>query len=68
MGYGTFLKTFSKDADPLIEALSRDVSALGKGLSEASERLTQIQHALIELLKMLDPDYVRFPEDRRSKA
>jgi hypothetical protein len=27
-----------------------------------------LQHALIDLLKMLDPEYLRFPRERRAKA
>lgn len=45
-----------------------DVASLENGLSQATERLRNVQHALIDLLNMLDPDYVRFPEDRRSKT
>lgn len=68
MGYGAFLKTFKNGVNPLVDAVGRDVSALGNGVGQATERLTNIQHALIDLLKMLDPDYLRFPEDRRSKV
>jgi len=52
-----------------IDALRGDVMSLeDNGLSQASERLTNLQRALIDLLKMLDPEYLRFPEDRRSKS
>jgi len=67
MGYGAFLKTFNNGINPLVDAIREDVSSLGIGLNQATERLTNLQHALIDLLKMLDPDYLRFPEDRRSK-
>ena len=65
MGYGAFLKTFSTGVNPLIDALRADVMSLDSGLSEATDRL---QNALIDLLKMLDPEYLRYPEDRRSKV
>jgi hypothetical protein len=68
MGYGAFLKTFSKGDDPLIEALRKDVISLDKQLDQATERLTNLQHALIDLLGMLDPDRVRFPKGRRAKV
>lgn len=68
MGYGAFLATFASKSNPLIEALKADVRALSTDLADASARLRLIQHALIDLLKMLDPDYLRFPEDRRSKV
>lgn len=68
MGYGAFLKTFNKGVNPLIDALRADVLSLDNGLRQATERLTNLQHALIDLLKMLDPEYLRFSEDRRSKV
>jgi hypothetical protein len=68
IGYGAFLKTFTPGTNPLIDALRADVASLGiSGISPASDRLKAIQNALIDLLLMLDPDYIRFPEDRRSK-
>lgn len=68
MGYGAFLKTFSKGIDPLIDGLRTDVFSLSKQLDLATKRLTDLQHALIDLLRLLDPDYVRFPQDRRTKV
>jgi hypothetical protein len=68
IGYGAFLKTFIKGIDPLIDGLRTDVISLDKRLDQATERLTNLQHALIDLLGMLDPDYVRFPRDRRTKV
>jgi hypothetical protein len=68
MGYGAFLKAFSYDANPLIDALREDVKLLDSSLGQATERLTNLQHALIDLLNILDPEYIRFPESRRSKA
>jgi hypothetical protein len=68
MGYGAFLKTFSKGIDPLIDGLRTDVISLDKRLDQATRRLVNLQHALIDMLGMLDPDYVRFPVDRRTKV
>jgi hypothetical protein len=68
MGYGEFLKAFDTGVNPLIDALRADVMSLDSGLPQATERLTILQHALIDLLEMLDPAYLRFPGDRRSKA
>jgi hypothetical protein len=42
MGYGTFLKTFDKDVDPLIDALRADVMLLDKGLAQATSRLKNL--------------------------
>jgi len=68
MGYGAFLKSFDKGVNPLIDAIRTDVMSLDKNLSQAAARLTNLQNALIDLLKMLDPDYLRFPQDRRTKV
>lgn len=68
MGYGAFLKAFSKGINPLIDALRSDVVAMGNALEGAQERLVELQHALIDLLEMLDPEYLRFPRHRRSKV
>jgi len=69
IGYGAFLKRFTPGANPLIDALRADVSSLGAhGIDSATERLKSVQNALIDLLVMLDPDYIRFPADRRTKV
>jgi hypothetical protein len=69
MGYGTFLKTFTPGTNPLIDALRADMVSLGAhGIGSATERLKAIQNALIDLLLMLDPDYIRFPAERRTKV
>jgi len=68
MGYGSFLKTFTAGVNPLIDVLRSDVVSLKTDLGQAAERMTNLQHALIDLLQMLDPDYVRFPKDSRSKV
>ena len=68
IGYGTFLKRFTRGANPLIDALRADVELMGTHGIDAYERLKSIQNALIDLLLMLDPEYIRFPADRRTKV
>jgi hypothetical protein len=68
MGYGAFLKEFPPGANDLIDAVRADVTSLDTRLNDASKRLTRLQHALIDLLDMLDPDHVRFPLTARTKA
>lgn len=68
MGYGGFLQTFPPGANPLIDAVRGDVRALAADLASASERLVMLQHALVELLDLLDPQGIRFPADHRTKA
>lgn len=67
MGYGRFLKTFDNDMNPLIDSLRQDVLSLSDDLCQAQKRLKNIQHSLIDLLNLLDPTYLRFPETMRTK-
>jgi len=64
LGYGAFLGKFKDGANPLVDALKRDIPHL----DGATERLRNIQHALIDLLDMLDPNDTRFPRSRRTRA
>jgi hypothetical protein len=67
MGYASFLDFYQEHPDPLLTAVEADVAALGTNLPRALPRLIALQHALVELLDFLDPNYVRFPEKNRSK-
>ena len=68
IGYGAFISKLPPGTDKLVDAVRADVRALDNNLDQARPRLTAVQNALIDLLKFLDPDYVRFPKVRRSKA
>lgn len=68
MGYGAFLDQLPTGQDPLLDALRDDVVQTSKNVGLATPRLVALQHALIDLLDYLDPDNVRFSEDRRSKV
>jgi hypothetical protein len=48
--------------------LRGDVRAASAHLRAARPRLVALQHALIDLLAFLDPAFVRFPRERRTKA
>lgn len=67
MGYASFLRAFSPGSDPLLDALRTDIASFGHGVGPARDRLVAIQHALIDLLQLLDPDAIRFPVENRSK-
>jgi hypothetical protein len=43
----------------------RDLSAQ---LTIARPRLVALQNALVDLLTFLDPDFIRFPQERRTKV
>jgi hypothetical protein len=68
IGYATFLDQAAKRNDRLIEGLRTDVRALSAHLPGARPRLVALQHALIDLLAFLDPDFVRFSRERRTKV
>ncbi|HRK95248.1 MAG TPA: hypothetical protein PK694_02915 [Rhodospirillales bacterium] len=68
LGYAAFLDQVANGSDPMIEALRHDVQALATELPVAGARLVALQHALVDLLGALDPDGVRFPQDRRTKV
>ena len=67
MGFASFLDYLNCAPDPLICALKSDVESLGHGLEEALPRLTELQHALIDLVLFMDPAAVRFPKKNRTK-
>jgi len=64
MGYAEFLHWSTTTHNVVLEGLRKDVETADS--VEARFRLRALQHALIELLSMLDPSYLRFPEDRRQ--
>ena len=68
LGYGAFLKTFGRGKEPLLDALRDDIAALCEGPAAATGRLVALQHALIDLLGLLDPEGVRFAWSRRSRV
>ena len=67
-GYGTFLDQLTKAPDPLLEPVRQDVRNLSTQLAIARPRLVALQNALIDLLAFLDPDFIRFPKERRTKV
>lgn len=68
LGYAAYLEHIARGSDLLTDRLREDVRAMSARPDEARPRLVTMQHALIDLLAFLDPRFVRFPEDRRTKA
>jgi len=66
IGYASFLKKLQNNQEPLFAKLQSDVIALSESVSDSYPRLTEIQHALIDILNYLDPEYIRFPKECRS--
>lgn len=67
LGYGEFLSNSAFSEDLLMKALLEDVASLKHTLSESIPRLTALQHALVELIDFLDPGYLRFSKEERTK-
>ncbi len=68
MGYAAYLDQVAQGGDRLTDALRDDVRALSTHLPAARPRLVALQYALIDLLAFLDPDFIRFPKERRTKV
>ena len=65
MRYATFATRFREDSE-FRRWFGGIVDALDDGLTQAAtERLTRVQHRLVELMDLLDPDHVVYKE--RSK-
>jgi hypothetical protein len=67
MGYASFLEEIQQSKDLLLNAMKADVQELSSRLPEARARLIAIQNAMIDLLDFLDPNYIHFPKERRTK-
>lgn len=68
-GYADFVDTLAKRPGriPHLDLLQRDIENLAQAGTPRVDRLRMLQHALIDLLRYLDPLYVRYPERSRSK-
>ena len=68
LGYASFVEAQDSHFRRWFKQLEKDIDFISKNLTENSERLMQLQHALIDLLDYLDPDCIRFAEQYRSKV
>jgi hypothetical protein len=68
VGYAAFLNGLATFQESLLEPIREDVRSLSARLPEAHPRLVALQNALIDLLEFLDPDFLRFPKERRWKV
>ena len=66
MGYGAFLGQIPPGSNDLLDAIRADVRSLVEDVG-AEPRLIAIQNGLVDLLELLDPDHIRFDQDKRSK-
>lgn len=68
MGYASFLEVFKNTNNILLTSLKIKTEKIVADPIAARERLISLQHALIDVMRFLDPDYNRFPENKRQKA
>ena len=68
IGYAAFLTKLAQAPDPLLDYVREDARQLSTMLQTARPRLVALQNALIDLLAFLDPDFIRFPKERRAKV
>ncbi|WP_428421148.1 hypothetical protein [Methylibium sp.] len=67
-GYATFLKSFGAAQEQLVDRLTQAVLASATKQGVLHDRLLAVQHKLIEMLEVLDPDGLRFRAVWRTKA
>ncbi len=67
IGYGEFLKKNAFSNEVLFDDIKKEVVNMTNDIQGYSERLKNLQHALIDLIDYLDPKKVRIPGTERSK-
>jgi hypothetical protein len=67
--YAAFQAKLLPNKNELVEGLRADIETLPRTLDEGvRSRLVDLQHVLIDLLDLLDPNYVRFKQKARIKV
>jgi hypothetical protein len=69
LGYAAFCSMFSSGgaAAEWIQELIDHVELTAHGPDKAQDRLTRLQHQLMDLIDLLDPEAQRFPSKQRSR-
>lgn len=69
IGYAEFCRRISADGDfrGWVEELIGGVDLAASEPTEASDRMIELQHRLISLIDLLDPQGIRFPVAERSR-
>lgn len=65
--YGEFLSILSEENNEHLLYLKEDILALIADIDAVRSRLVILQNVLINLIDFLDPNYIRFPKNRRTK-
>ncbi len=67
LGYAEFVHNKDTNFQYWFQPLREDIELLATELDKHNTRLIELQHALIDLIDFLDPDYIRYPQQRRGK-
>jgi hypothetical protein len=67
-GYAEFTRMVLEDSEfrDWTQELFDHVDEAARNPDEATERLVRLQHQLVELVDLLDPDRMRFPASERT--
>jgi hypothetical protein len=68
IGFATFTSSRDPAIDQWLNSIRDDIKATSSDIKRSKERLTLIQHSLIDLLDFLDPECIRFPRENRMKV
>lgn len=68
MGYGRFLEKLGSGNNSIVDHLRREMENLPMSIDAARERLTAVQHLLVDVILIIDTGSLRFPVSRLSKA
>ena len=68
IGFAAFMKSRDPALDDLLNAMRDDVKEMARDKGPFADRLRKIQHALVDMLAFLDPDFIRFPRASRTKV
>ncbi|MBP8120826.1 MAG: hypothetical protein KAY04_06235 [Burkholderiales bacterium] len=67
-GYANFLRSYGSTQELLMTRLTRAVLASANATGSSHDRLVAIQHKLIDMMEILDPEGMRFREALRTKV
>ncbi len=65
-GYADFVTDRSEELRRWFARLEKDIDTMARS-STRHDRLVELQHAVVELIDCLDPDYMRFSKKQRKK-
>lgn len=67
LGYSQFLHNKADTFQYWLEPLREHIDMLAKEADKHTDKLIKLQHALIDLIDFLDPNYIRYSKEKRKK-